>query len=67
MDVQQIIETAQTALNSGSISTLDELENYLIKAVSLVNFKANGFENLSSCDFTNIERVASSLFMPSGV
>jgi hypothetical protein len=64
MNVQQIIETANTALKSGAVSTLDELETYLIKAVSLARFKTDGFGVLSSCDFSNIERVAGSLFMP---
>lgn len=62
MNVQQIIETAQIALNAGSIRTLDELENYLIKTVSLVKLKVDGFGNLSAGDFANIETVAASLF-----
>lgn len=63
MNVQQIIETANNALKSGVASTLDELENYLIRAVSLENFKTDGFGLLSSCDFSNIERIAGSLFV----
>lgn len=62
MNVQQIIETAQIALKAGSIRTLDELENYLIKSVSMVKLKTDGFGNLSAGDFTNIEAVAASLF-----
>jgi hypothetical protein len=62
MNVQQIIETANNAMRSGTTSTLDELENYLIRAVSLENFKADGFGILSSCDFANIEQIAGSLF-----
>lgn len=62
MNVQQITETAQTVLNSGGVDTLDELENYLIRIVSAENLKADGFGNLSSCDFSNIEKVAGSLF-----
>lgn len=62
MNVQQIIETAQIALSAGSIRTIDEMENYLIKAVSLVKLKNDGFGNLSAGDFTNIETVAASLF-----
>lgn len=61
MNVQQIIETANNALKSGVASTLDELENYLIQAVSVANFNADGFGILSSCDFANIERIAGSL------
>lgn len=61
MDVQQIIETAQVALNSGAASTIDELENYLIKAVSRANFSADGTTTLSSGDFSNVEKVAGSM------
>lgn len=62
MNVQQIIETAQAALESGAVSTLDELENYLIEAVSRANFTAEGTSTLSSGDFSNVERVAGSMF-----
>ena len=62
MNVQQLIETAQTALGTGSIGTLDDLENYLVRAVSLVNLENDGFGILSAGDFTNIETVAGSLF-----
>lgn len=62
MNVMQISETAQAALKSGAASTLDELENYLIKAVSRANFAADGSATLSSGDFSNVEKVAGSMF-----
>ena len=59
MTIQQLVETAQTALKSG-VNTLDELENYLIRAVSTANFEARGFKIVSANDFSNIETVAGS-------